>query len=163
MKIRKGAAAGIDKVDINMTPMIDVVFQLLSFFVMSFKIVSQEGDFNVKMPIAAPREGTPDESLPPLKVRMVADAAGNLSGMSLNDNNFGTSFDSLREYIISVVGNERGPGSVQETAEVDFDCDYKLKYENVVKAITAVSGYRQGGDVVKLVEKIKFSPPRKSG
>jgi biopolymer transport protein ExbD len=164
MKIRKGHAAGVDKVDINMTPMIDVVFQLLSFFVMSFKIVSQEGDFNVKMPLAAPREGLPDDnSLPPMKVRMRADASGNLVGLSLNDNNFGTSYDSLRDYIIGVIGDDRGPGSIQDTAEIELDCDYDLKYENVIRAVTAVSGYKQGGDIVKLVEKIKFSPPRKPG
>ena len=77
---------------IDMTPMIDVVFQLLSFFVMSFKIVVQEGDFNIKMPLAAPREGLPDDnSLPPLKVRMTAAGAGDLANISLNENQFGTS------------------------------------------------------------------------
>ncbi len=163
MKIRKSQAAGNDKVELQMTPMIDVVFQLLTFFIMSFKIVTEEGDFNIKMPIAAPREGNPDESLPPMKVRLRADGGGELLGMTLNDNNFGTSFDSLREYIISIVGDDRGPGSIQETAEVELDCDYDLKYKNVVEAITAVSGYKQGDAIVKLVEKIKFSPPRKPG
>src|SRR5487761_1493147 len=38
MKIRKSAASGNDKVEMQMTPMIDIVFQLLAFFVMSFKI-----------------------------------------------------------------------------------------------------------------------------
>jgi biopolymer transport protein ExbD len=147
----------------NMTPMIDVVFQLLTFFIMSFKIVTEEGDFNVKMPISAPREGQPDESLPPMKVRLRADASGNLTGIALNDNSFGTSFESLRDYIIGIIGDDRGPGSLQETAEVELDCDYNLKYDNVVKAITSVSGYKQGDQIVKLVEKIKFSPPRPEG
>jgi hypothetical protein len=87
-----------------------------------------------------------------------------LAQISLNDNNFGTSFESLHNYIISVIGDERGPGSVQETAEVELDCDYDLKYDNVVKAVTAVSGFiDDDGNVVKLVEKIKFSQPRPSG
>jgi biopolymer transport protein ExbD len=34
-----------NKVELNMTPMIDIVFQLLIFFIMSFKIAAQEGDF----------------------------------------------------------------------------------------------------------------------
>ncbi|HTN74580.1 MAG TPA: biopolymer transporter ExbD [Pirellulaceae bacterium] len=164
MKIRKSPGSGApEKVEINMTPMIDVVFQLLSFFVMSFKVVVAEGDFNVKMPLAAPRQGVPDDTLlPPMKVRLQADGNGNLASIKLNDNSFGTSFEQLRDYIIGVVGDERGPGSIQETAEVELDCDFGLKYENVVKAITAVSGYKQGDDVVRLVEKIKFSPPRKA-
>lgn len=162
MKIRKAPGQGNDKVDINMTPMIDVVFQLLSFFVMSFKVISQEGDFNVKMPLAAPREGLPDDdALPPLKVRMVAGGEGALASISLNENQFGTSFQSLHEYIASVVGKETGPS--REAFEVELDCDYNLRYENVVKAITAVSGYKEGDQIVKLVEKIKFAPPRKAG
>jgi biopolymer transport protein ExbD len=162
MKIRKGAASGSDKVDINMTPMIDVVFQLLSFFVMSFKIVSQEGDFNVRMPIAAPREGLPDENLvPPLKVRMRAGAGGQLADIALNGNQLGTSIQQLHNEINSIVGNE-SPTS-RESYEVELDCDYDLRYEYVVQAITAVSGYKQGDQIVKLVEKIKFAPPRPSG
>jgi biopolymer transport protein ExbD len=145
-----------------MTPMIDIVFQLLVFFIMTFKIVSQEGDFNIKMPLAAPSTGLPDdEQLPPMKVRLRAGANGNLAQISLNDNTFGVNFESLHNYIIGIIGDERGPGSVQDTAEIELDCDYNLRYENVVKAITAVSGYvDDDGNIVKLVEKIKFAPPR---
>ena len=42
-----------------MTPMIDIVFNLLIFFVMTFKITAPEGDFNVKMPAQA-AQGVPD-------------------------------------------------------------------------------------------------------
>jgi hypothetical protein len=30
----------------------------------------------------------------------------------------------------------------------------------VIHAITAVSGERQGNDVLKMIEKIKFTPPK---
>jgi biopolymer transport protein ExbD len=55
MKVRNSGGKN-EKVEIPMTPMIDIVFQLLVFFIMTFKIVSQEGDFNIKMPLAAPSE-----------------------------------------------------------------------------------------------------------
>jgi biopolymer transport protein ExbD len=153
-----------EKVEVQMTPMIDIVFQLLVFFIMTFKIVSQEGDFNIKMPLAAPSEGLPEEDkLPPMKVRLIASAGGELAQIKLNDNNFQRSFDGLHDYIISIIGDERGPGSVQETAEVELDCDYNLKYAYVIQAVTAVSGYVDAdGNIVKLVEKIKFAPPRSS-
>jgi biopolymer transport protein ExbD len=78
----------------------------------------------------------------------------------LNDKAF-SDWRSLNDYMIGIVGNERGPGSYQETAEVELDCDYSLRYEHVISAVTAVSGFvDDGGNVVKLVEKIKFSPPR---
>jgi hypothetical protein len=34
-----------------MTPMIDVVFQLMSFFMCTLKIVAPEGDFDIRMPL----------------------------------------------------------------------------------------------------------------
>ncbi|MDA1054723.1 MAG: biopolymer transporter ExbD [Planctomycetota bacterium] len=164
MKVRHGRSGGDDKIELQMTPMIDIVFQLLVFFIMTFKIVSQEGDFNVKMPLAAPAAGAPDDlQLPPMKVRLRAGAGGLLAGVSLNDKGFGTDMDALRLDIIGFIGDDRGPGSIQETAEVELDCDYGLNYEHVIQAITAVSGHIDGsGNVVKLVEKIKFAPPRQA-
>ncbi|MDX1946310.1 MAG: biopolymer transporter ExbD [Pirellulaceae bacterium] len=150
-----------DKIPIDMTPMIDIVFQLLTFFIMSLKISTAEGDFNIKMPLAAPRAGNPDPNqLPPLKLRMQADSTGNLGNMTLAERSFNGAdrWAQLHNYIASVVGE----GSMAASAEVELDCDYNLKYENVINAVTAVSG-RMGADgqIIKLVEKIKFSPPRK--
>ncbi len=163
MKVRHNKGGGDEKIELQMTPMIDIVFQLLVFFIMTFKIVSQEGDFNIKMPLAAPAAGAPDDlQLPPMKVRLRAGAGGNLAGMSLNDRAIGT-MEALRLEIIGFVGDNRGPGSIQETAEVELDCDYGLRYEHVIQAITSVSGYiDETGNVVKLVEKIKFAPPRQA-
>jgi len=165
MKIRHSTGSGQDKIELQMTPMIDIVFQLLVFFIMTFKIVSQEGDFNIKMPLAAPNAGLPDDNeLPPMKVRLQADEDGVITGISLNEQSF-SNFPSLHNYVASLIGDERGPGSNQETAEVELDCDYNLRYGEVIKAVTAVSGYidPDSGEIVKLVEKIKFAPPRSGG
>ena len=151
-----------EKIDLQMTPMIDIVFQLLIFFIMTFKMVSLEGDFNIRMPASAPSEGPPDEDqLPPMKLRMQADVEGKLASLQLNDQAF-QSFDQLHQYILDLVADEAGPGGAMESAEVELDCDYQLRYENVIEAITAVSGYRTEDDqIVKLIERIKFSPPNK--
>ena len=153
------------KVEMQMTPMIDIVFQLLTFFIMTFKIIAAEGDFDIKMPLSAPSEGLPPEDrLPPMKVRLTATGGGQLSRIRLNENDFGISFDGLHSYIISIIGDERGPGSRQETAEIELDCDPQLHYGYVIQAITAVSGYTDAdGNIVKLVEKIRFTPPKKTG
>jgi biopolymer transport protein ExbD len=149
-----------DKIPIDMTPMIDIVFQLLTFFCMTLKVVEEEGDFNIKMPLAAPRAGQPDPNqLPPMKVRMRADGNGNLVELVLNERAFSgpTRWKQLHNHIASLVGD----GSLAASAEVELDCDYALKYEHVIEAITAVSGtIGADGQIVKLVEKIKFSPPR---
>ena len=158
MKIRHVTAAV--KVDLQMTPMIDIVFQLLVFFIMTFKIVAQEGDFNIKMPLAAPSETMPDiDTLPPMKLRLRADGNGNLANMQLGENAF-RDFSVLRNHIIGLIGNDV-PGALREAAEIELDCDYDLRYENVISAITAISGYTtDDGHVIKLIEKIKFAPPR---
>jgi len=162
MKIRN-AGKRQDKIDLQMTPMIDIVFQLLTFFIMTFKIVLPEGDFNIKMPANAPSSGVPDPNLlPPMTVRLTAGADGNLAGISINGNSM-KDFTALHNHIISVIGDDRGPGSAADSAEVELDCDYNLHYEHVIKAITAVSGYVDQNGVVKLIEKIKFAPPKKTG
>jgi len=158
VKIKK---AGLpDKIPIDMTPMIDIVFQLLTFFCMTLRVSSAEGDFNIKMPLAAPRAGLPDPNqLPPMKVRMRADASGNLIELSLNDRLFSGQdrWKQLHNHIASLVGE----GSLAASAEVELDCDFRLKYEYVIEAITAVSGtVGPDGQIIKLVEKIKFAPPR---
>ena len=160
MKFRK-APGGETKVEQQMVPMIVIVFQSLTFFILSFKIVLDEGDFNIKMPLPGRNVSTTDDSfLPPIRVVMTADGNGNLSGIQVaGESDFGTSFDALHQYIAQKVGGETGAS--REDAEVVLDFDYNLKYENVVRAITAVSGSRQGGQVIKLVEKIQFAPPRK--
>ena len=43
--------------------------------------------------------------------------------------------------------------------EIEIDTDYNLRYEQT--GITAVSGYKDGNEVVKLIEKIKFAKPRR--
>ena len=157
VKIKK---AGLpDKIPIDMTPMIDIVFQLLSFFCMTLRVATAEGDFNIKMPLAARAAGAPDPNqLPPMKVRMRADGNGNLVDLLLNERSFSgpTRFKQLHNHIASLVGD----GSMAASAEVELDCDYNLKYSNVIEAITAVSGdVSPDGQVIKLVEKIKFAPP----
>ena len=162
MRVRNVGGNKDDKVEISMTPMIDIVFQLLVFFIMTFRIVAQEGDFNVKMPLSAPAEGLPDpDRLPPMKVRLQAHPSGELALISLNEQPLGQSFRQLHNQIRDVVGDDRGPGSIQETAEVELDADYHLRYEYVINAITAVSGYLDANrNIVNLVERVRFSPPR---
>ena len=160
MKIRKSAAAGSDKVEMQMTPMIDVVFQLLTFFVMSFKIVSQEGDFNIKMPLAAAGPAQDVQDLPPIKLKLNANSDGQLSGIMMGDRRLG-SFKELNSAIRELVGTDTGPNSLASQTEVEIDADYDLHYENVVKAITAISGHvDSNGHIVKLIEKLKFAPPK---
>ncbi len=164
MKIRNVLRHGEEKVELQMTPMIDIVFQLLAFFIMTFKIVSPEGDFNIKMPLAAPSDAAPaDIALPPIRVTLRATEDGRLAGVQLGERAMVSRqpFEELHLQIREIVGDDRGPGSVAEDTEVELDCDYQLKFEYVIAAVTAVSGYvaDDGRSIVRLVEKINFAPP----
>jgi hypothetical protein len=57
-------------------------------------------------------------------------------------------------------GGTTGP-SEDEGPEVELDLDYQLRYEYVIRAITSVTGHRQGDEIIRLVNRLKFAPPRK--
>jgi len=164
MKVRNTQRHGDEKVEIQMTPMIDIVFQLLVFFIMTFKIVSPEGDFNIKMPILAPSQGEPDPNqMPPIKVRLRAGPDGKLAGAAMNNRplDISQNFRDLQQQIREIVGDDRGPGSIAAETEVALDCDYQLRFEYVIDTITAVSGYiDERGNIIKVIEKIRFDAPR---
>ena len=167
MKVRKTTSSGDDKIELQMTPMIDIVFQLLTFFIMTLKIVTPEGDFNITMPAggSAPQDTIDDVKLP-IRIKLTANEDGDLAKISRMPDGGGPaekleSFDELHELIKAEVKDEGGPGSEgAKELEVELDCDYGLKYKYTMAAITAVSGIKQGEDVIKLVEKIKFTPPK---
>ena len=160
MKLRRSMGQLSDKVEIPMTPMIDIVFQLLTFFLFSFKISSVEGDFNIRMPLASPTAATSLDTQLPVKVRLAADAEGNLASIRLDDREL-PDFAALHQIIMNRVGGDAGPGA-ENNLEAELACDYNLKYRHVIGAVTAVSGYvTPNGRIVKLIQKIKLSPPKK--
>jgi biopolymer transport protein ExbD len=162
MKIRTGYSTGDDgRRRMPMTPMIDIVFQLLVFFLLTFRIVTSEGDFHVRMP-RAPRADVPAvDQLPPLTVRLIAGEQGEVSQIKLNDRSLGTSFEALRRQVIDLVDGNRSPDRMRDEIEVELDCDHDLDYGHVIDAITAVSGYvDENGNQIELVERIRFARPR---
>lgn len=158
MKLRRKGTSGSDKVDIQMTPMIDVVFQLLAFFMMSLKINAVEGDFNVKMPLAAPSAGPVDSTLPPILIRLKADSSGKLAGIEV-DGNPVRSFQEVHLKVRGLLGDGAVPIE-GEGAEVELDCDYNLHYQHVIQAVTAVTGYVKDNKIINLASKIRFTPPK---
>jgi biopolymer transport protein ExbD len=147
-----------DKIAIDMTPMIDVVFQLITFFMLTLKDTIVEGDFSIRMPLGASSGAADEDPIPPVRVVMKADAAGERTSMTMNGQAVGD-FAELRRRVIDLVGT--GAGSNADKTEVELDCDPQLKYSNVIEAVTAVSGMREGDQIIELIKKIKFAPPKK--
>ena len=130
MKIRNRGEA--EKSSLNMTSMIDVVFLLLIFFVMTFKIVELEGDFSVRMPLAGSDSMTMDPTDLPLKLRLQADENGKLTSMALNEISLGTDFDQLRANVVDLIGTT-APVEGEEGPEIEIDTDYNLRYSCLFK------------------------------
>jgi biopolymer transport protein ExbD len=185
-----------NKIPIDMTAMIDVVFQLLTFFMLTLKSVIVEGDFNIRMPLGASAGVAEDNPIPPLIIKMTATPEGRLAGVQMGGKSVVgqdligelASADAmldqadsgnkpqlnaarrakqeaaekltqaLQAQILDAFGNDL---SQAELTELELDCDPGLKYDHVVSAITAASGVVRGEEVVPLIQKIKFSPPRK--
>jgi biopolymer transport protein ExbD len=147
------------RISLDMTPMIDVVFQLLAFFLLTFRVFALEGDFNVKMPLggAPAPQSVPT---PALHVRLTALPGGELAGIAVNGSAV-ESFAALHARVVNLVADERGPGGAAELPEVELDCDSQLGYRYVIDAVTAVSGrVDEQGQTIKLLDKIRFAPPR---
>src|SRR5204862_178295 len=108
MNLRKRADSR--GVQIDMTPMIDVVFQLLAFFLMTFKVAAVEGDFNVKMPLAGIKTSTFDVPTPAMYVRLTAAPGGELSGIAVNGRPV-ENFSELQARVVTLVASERGPSA----------------------------------------------------
>ena len=157
MKIRH--ADHREEITLQMTPMIDIVFQLLVFFVFTFKIILPEGDFNIRMPSASASQSSQPSETPLLKVRLQANADGSLKSVMLGDLVFDseTPFYQLQSHIRGLVGDDAGPGSSE--LEVELDCDYGLRYRYAINALTAIIGFiDENGEQEKLVEKVRFAP-----
>lgn len=138
--------------------MIDVVFQLMIFFMLTFNIIAPEGDFDVRMPLGKSSAEPPDDlQLPPIQVRLVADNEGTLAGILMNGEPV-LDFGDLRQRVASFVDVALESGASLEDIELEIDCDYQLDYINVINAITAVSGRLEDGQLIEMVKKISFVP-----
>lgn len=165
MRIRHGTKA-LDKIELQMTPMIDIVFQLNIFFLLTFKIVLPEGDFNIHMPSEAAARAVEMSEALPMTLVMKADPDGRLAELRLAGRSFGNApdaFAQLRQQIRRAVDGAGGPGKASEL-EVEIDADYELNYQFVMDAITHVTGYiDESGQPQDLIKRVKFTPPKQVG
>lgn len=108
-----------------------------------------------------PLQGDPGPSTTdlPLKLRLRSDGNGRLTDIQVSERSFGTDFEQLRAFVVQMVGDQTGPGN-DDGPEVEIDLDFDLHYVHLIQAITAVTGYRSGNDIVKLIDRIKLAKAR---
>ncbi|MBX3444161.1 MAG: biopolymer transporter ExbD [Planctomyces sp.] len=160
MAARSTTRPGYTRIDVPMTPMIDVVFQLLIFFMLTLKIIAPEGDFSVNMPIAASGEAAAS-AVQPLQVRLIANPDGSLGQLMLGEQNLGNRspdcFRRLNREIGDIVSQSR---EFIDDLEVIIDSDYGLHYSHLLKAVSHCRGRMQGGQFIPFIKNIRFAEPR---
>ena len=146
MKVRNVQRHGEETVELQMVPMIDIVFQLLIFFILTFKVITPEGQFNIKMPQSAEAAAETDAPppIPPLTVRLDGDGDGELKQIVLGTRALGSDMVALEFEL----GEAHGIG-----IGVEIDADPKLKYQYLVEALNVCQRLN--------ITNIKFAPTRK--
>lgn len=161
MKLRSSGREA-EKIEPQMAPMIDVVFQLLIFFMLTLNIVEPEGDFNVNMPITNDSQASDELPMFDIKVRLVANEDGSLNTIRLGQVNLGNGpnvFAGLNNEILKIIGRPGNP--ITKDMEVEIEADYNLHFEYTLKAVSACTGRldSSGNHIIRYIEKIKFAPP----
>ena len=150
-----------EKLDTNMSAMIDIVFLLLIFFMLTLRVAEPEGEFNVNMPSNAISDCFENNEMPDIQVELKANSDGRLSGVFFGQRNLGAgpaAFEQLNAEILKVIGRPGDP--ITKDLAVEIDADYELHFSNVINAVGACTGRidKRSGKVVKYIEKIKFKP-----
>jgi biopolymer transport protein ExbD len=168
MRISAGRRRAVDQQrSLQLTAMIDIVFLLLVFFVMTFRVVAPEGDLALALP---DRKSIGDDggllaTDRVLQIRLTADADEELSGIVLDNRPLrpadGNSLiDALRARVRNAV---EAPREVDTEVSAVIHCEPTLKYRFLLQAITAVSGYRDGpgpaASIIPLVDSVQLGAP----
>ncbi len=147
---RKRKTTEIDYVDpdLPITPMLDMAFQLLAFFVMTFNPTPPEGHLDMALPMV---EGGADSAPPPssleepdeLTVVVDANANGEIAKIRMRDKTDigdGQDLGSNSQALFTVLKERKGP-----PCKVKLEMADQLSYKLVIKLIDEITraGYKQ--------------------
>lgn len=134
-------------VEVPITPMLDMAFQLLTFFVLTYKPVPTEGQFLMNLlpvqPVTAmsadvPDQGNPSSELPAalrtLPTILRSDQAGNLVLIKVGENEVPNEPSRLENELFNLFKDPDLPFD-QTLIKVDS----KLRYSELMKVINAFS------------------------
>lgn len=151
MQIRARLPGGVK---IDMTPLIDVVFQLLAFFCLTFRLALVEGDLAMHPSIGKTPVDPAPLLIPPLEIALRADERGGLRAVELNGRPLAGIAELHRE-VAAALGSDL---ALAAQAEARLDCDDELAYEHTVAAVTALRGrLLPSGEIQPLVTKVQFA------
>jgi biopolymer transport protein ExbD len=139
-----GSATGEIKAEPNLTPLLDVVFQLITFFMLVFKISGDNFDQHVRLPVAG--SARPLEGKQAVEDRLVLniDSKGRLlwEGKPLD---FGQGMSKIREQANLMKLNRKFAGKAADDgtlpATIVLRADRGADFGRVYRYITACQGH----------------------
>jgi biopolymer transport protein ExbD len=133
------------EVEIQVTPMLDMAFQLLTFFILTYRQMPVEGQFAMSLLPAAPAidMNAPVSDAPPpagpvelpaavrtLTTSLRAGDAGGLGSIQIGENDPMTDLDELRSQVKTIFGSEDLPFD-----QVLIQVDPRLRYSDLMRVI----------------------------
>jgi biopolymer transport protein ExbD len=160
------------KPELPITPMLDMSFQLLAFFIITFKPATTEGQLSLQLPkagdettLAAPDPNKLSEDPAELYVvRVQADSSGNIAGLELlvpkvvEPMKFETDTSKLLVEMKSRVEGKKSTGEAIPRLEYQF-AD-KLNYQFVMKQLDEArqAGFEKVSPTLLVLDKPKPMP-----
>jgi biopolymer transport protein ExbD len=133
------------EVEIQVTPMLDMAFQLLTFFILTYHPMPVEGQFAMNLLPAAPAmdmNAAPAAETPPagpvdlpapvrtLTTTLKAEDGGALALIQIGENEPMTTLDALRTQVKAIFGSNEQPFE-----QVLIEVDPRLTYDELMKVI----------------------------
>lgn len=137
MSHRKKKKKGSENVELNLAAMLDMAFQLLAFFILTFKPSPVEGQINLKLP-------------PPMPV--VGAAKGQAPGDNNNNQNAVQAFESL---VISVFSTPGGKISTMAIGEANVAGVSAL--EGRLKAVLSDANSPFKQVIIQVASKLRYA------
>lgn len=122
--MRVPTTIGRSNIGINLTPMIDVVFQLIIFFLVSSHLVKQEAQMALPLPVADSGQEPADETGKRLTLNVLSDGSLLLAGRHVQG-------EELASRLGDVAGQQSSP------LEIRIRADRTVPYRFVDPVLTA--------------------------
>ncbi|MCA8997944.1 MAG: biopolymer transporter ExbD [Planctomycetaceae bacterium] len=145
-----------EPLSLKLVSAIDIVFLLLIFFLLSFRIRAEEGDFPVNLPMSQCFiQPGPDGAI---HVFLASHPDGRLKSLHLGERDLGDQvpdcFERLNQEIAAIVGQ----GAFTDELHAEIHTDEELAYRHVVKAISACRGTVLHGRPIAYLEDVRLVP-----
>lgn len=164
---RKNSKGG-EEVELNLAAMLDMAFQLLTFFILTFKPAPTEGQISLRMPPPQPAAGVvkpdirtghnpnnrdPVGEFRTLAINLATDDSGKLSRIDVANQNV-TVDDRLKMFSTELDKDLNESGSPFDQVVVSVPA--KLHYSELMRVMGACSRQTVGGDPHNKLSKLSL-------